>query len=186
MKYRKMETEEISRIGEVNREETVRGEWTAKPDKTGLCICASFNKLDEPMELPPWGEKGVEARIQRFKPALEQGGVMYGAFEKERLAGFVILGPRRSRDGSAEVAALFVDKDHRGKGIARELMKWVEEEALRREIRVLFLYSNPTESSVGFYRKAGFKIVGLTSTELLRSFSPDLTMAKSLVVGNRK
>ena len=76
--------------------------------------------------------------------------------------------------------ALFVDKDHRRRGIAGTLMSWSEQKAVELEITSLFLYSNPTGSSAGFYMNAGFSIVGLVSKEIVKSLPGDIVMAKRL------
>ena len=179
MKYRVMNTEEIFRIGEVNREEMVIAKYVAKSDPSGFSISAIREEIDSPSETPHWSEKGIENRAKSWKPALENGGFFYGAFNDDRLAGFVILGPKKW-DDSGEIVALFVDKDQRRQGIASKLMKKAEEKAKEMGMNSLFLYSNPTESSVSFYLNNGYRIVGLISKEIVRSLPGDIVMAKKI------
>jgi GNAT superfamily N-acetyltransferase len=179
MDYRVMATEEILRIGEVNREESVEAEYVAKRDGSGFRIAVSRVENTRPEEVPPWGEVGTRRRIEKWKPSLERGGQFYGAFDGDRLVGFVILGPRRG-DASAEIVALFVDRDHRRGGVGRTLMDWACATARDMEVTALFLYSNPTESAVEFYLRSGFQIVGLTSKEIVASVPEDILMARRL------
>ncbi len=59
-------------------------------------------------------------------------------------------------------------------------MAWAHQKASALGMKSLFLYSNPTESSVGFYMYSGFEIVGLISKEVVESLPGDVVMAKRL------
>ncbi|MBV7330824.1 GNAT family N-acetyltransferase [Chloroflexi bacterium TSY] len=179
MNYREMTVDEISRIGEVNREEVIEAEYVAEPDGSGFGIVAKLRHLDPPKRNPAWGKVGTEKRIRIWKPALDQGGCMIGAFHQDRLTGFVILGPARS-DQSAEIVALFIDRDFRRKGIGSELMDRAVKKAQDREILALYLYANPTVASANFYLKKGFDITGLISKQIVANLPGDILMAKRL------
>ncbi|MHC5079631.1 MAG: GNAT family N-acetyltransferase [Planctomycetota bacterium] len=179
MEYREMAPEEIRRIGEVNREEWIEGHYVTRGDGTGFGLKTELVPFEPPKHRPPWSPRGVEARIQDWKPHLDRGGVLYGAFEEKRLIAFVLLGPRRA-DGSAEIVALFVDKDHRRKGIGASLMTWAEAKAIERDIRALVAYSNPTASAANFYLKWGFQIAGLVSKAIVKALHGDIVMVKAL------
>ncbi|MCF7920382.1 MAG: GNAT family N-acetyltransferase [Candidatus Cloacimonetes bacterium] len=179
MEYREMRSDEIKRISEVKREEIINYVYTTKCDDTGFGLVTTCVEKSPPGVEPPWGEKGVEHRINNWKPSLQQGGCMYGAFDNDRLVGFVILGPKRE-DNSGEIVAIFIDKDYRRIGIAGKLMKWAEKKAKSLEMESLFLYSNPTGSAMGFYLNQGFRIVGLISKEIVRSLPGDIVMAKKI------
>jgi ribosomal protein S18 acetylase RimI-like enzyme len=179
MEFREMQADEISRIGEVNREELVMAEYVTVPDDSGFGLRAVRTEKSPPEQTPHWSRQGAEGRANSWKPSVEQGGYFYGAFDGDLLAGFVILGPRKS-DDSGEIVALFVHRDQRRTGIGRKLMRKAEEEAIARGYASLFLYSNPTESAVGFYLKEGYRIVGLISKEIVRSLPGDIVMAKRL------
>jgi len=179
VKYRRMQTEEIARIGEVNRAETVHAEYVTQRTASGLGLEVIRREVSPPVHFPSWSQEGRDSRIENWKPHLEKGGALYGAFAEDALVGFVILGAKKD-DRSAEIVALFVDQAHRRLGIAGQLMAWAEQEAIGRGIESLFLYANPTASSVGFYRRAGFEIAGLISKEVVRSLPGDIVMAKKI------
>jgi len=177
--YRLMELSEISRLGEVNREEQIQGIYVVRGTASGFGLTVELRKKKPPVYLRAWSAEGLKARINTWGSHLEEGGWLYGAFLGERLVGFIILG-RNLRDRSAEIIALFVDRDHRRLRIGQKLMHWAEDKARETGIISLFLYSNPTESSAGFYLKNRFKIVGLISKEIVKSLPGDIVMAKRI------
>ena len=66
------------------------------------------------------------------------------------------LGPK-----TAQLHSLIVDPDHRGEGVAVELVRCVEDEARRNEQEAILLYilaGNPVEE---FYRRLGYRRVHL-------------------------
>ena len=170
---------EINRIGEVNREEWIAAEYVAQPDDSGFGIVTQLQRLEPPRRNPPWGDAGTKQRIAAWEPALDLGGLMYGAFYEQRLVGFVILSPNRHKR-SAEIVALFVDRDQRRIGIGARLLQWAEERCHHWEIKALFLYANPTISSVNFYRKHGFQITGLVAKHIVSDLPGDIVMAKRI------
>jgi ribosomal protein S18 acetylase RimI-like enzyme len=179
MHIRRMTPAEINRIGEVNRAETVTAIYEPRPAASGFDLVAVRTEHDPPKELPPWSEEGVQIRAEEWGKHLERGGRLFGAFDSDRLAGFVLLGAKRA-DGSIELVALFVDRDQRRKGIATRLMDLAEEQALAQGAEAMFLYANPTVSAVDFYRSTGFQIAGLISKTVVRSLPGDVIMAKRL------
>lgn len=70
----------------------------------------------------------------------------YGAFEEGTIIGMLALRPHR------HISLFFVEKDHQGKGVGRELFKTVAAEL---EGRVLTVNSAPY--AVNIYRALGFK-----------------------------
>ena len=179
MKFRVMTPDEVTRIGEVNRAETVTAIYEPQPDASGFGLVAVRTEPDPPTEMPQWSEEGVQIRAEEWGKHLKRGGHLFGAFEGDRLAGFVVLGAKRA-DGSIELVALFVDRDQRRKGIATRLMDQAEEQAKAQGAETMFLYANPTVSAVDFYRSAGFQIAGLISKTVVRSLPGDVVMAKRL------
>lgn len=66
---------------------------------------------------------------------------------------------RRKADGVGEVKRLFIRKEYRGKGIAKELLKAVECYAKEQGCHTLFLDTRITlEPTVSIYRAFGFHI----------------------------
>lgn len=67
---------------------------------------------------------------------------------------------RQKAEGVGEVKRLFVRKEYRGKGIAKELLQTVEDYAREQGCHTLFLDTRITlEPAVSIYRAFGFRIV---------------------------
>lgn len=177
MTYREMSAMELAHVGEVNREE-IEAEYVPEPDSSGFGIVTRLEHFAPPKRNPAWGKAGTTRRIKAWNPSLAQGGFMFGAFA-DKLVGFVILGPTSKRH-SAEIAALFTDRDYRRQGVGAELMRWAENRALESRATTLYLYSNPTVSSTSFYLKMGFEITGLISKHIVADLPGDILMAKKL------
>jgi GNAT superfamily N-acetyltransferase len=176
---RRMDHAEINRIGEVDRSETVEAVYLAERSPDGLGLRLQRARKDPPMRLRPWGQAEAERRMRLWKPGLEEGGVLLGAFDGEELVGFAILGPTRS-DDSAELCGIFVAAGRRRRGIGSRLMAELENQARKRRIKALVIFSNPTASAVEFYLNEGCKLIGLAEKTLVKELNWDVVFAKEL------
>lgn len=80
------------------------------------------------------------------------------AVENDILAGCIAY--RKKEEGVGEVKRMFVKEAYRGRGIAKELLKAVENYARKQGCRKLFLDTRITlEPAVSIYRAFGFHIV---------------------------
>ena len=87
--------------------------------------------------------------------------VAFGAFEQERLLGFV-EGSIESWNNRFRISNLCVfDKAARGQGIGSMLMARITEAARARGARMLVLETQScNEAAIAFYRKNGFSVIG--------------------------
>ena len=85
----------------------------------------------------------------------------FGAFEQERLLGFV-EGSIESWNSRFRISNLCVfDKAARGQGIGSMLMARITEAARARGARMLVLETQScNEAAIAFYRKNGFSVIG--------------------------
>jgi len=128
---------------------------------------------------PPRDADGWMPLIGYWRPALETGGVALGAFDGERLVGVAVLRVRLTRD-TAQLAALFVDREHRRQGVADALVEEVERLARVSEARFLYVSATPSRSAVGFYRSRGFEPVAEPNPELFDLEPDDIHMIETL------
>ena len=131
-----------------------------------------------------WARPRRDARgwmplIEYWRPALEAGGVALGAFDGERLVGMAVLRVRLTRD-TAQLAALFVDREHRRRGVAGALVDEVERLARVHEARFLYVSATPSRSAVGFYGSRGFEPVAEPHPELFELEPDDVHMVELL------
>jgi GNAT superfamily N-acetyltransferase len=174
-----MASAEIHSIGEVDRSESVSALFRAAPLGMGLGLQLHAVSQDPPLRISRWNENDVRARVSEWGRELERGGAMLGAFRGSRLAGFAIVGPRRS-DGSALLVALFVDRGERRSGIGQRLLREAEELARAGGARTLCIYSNPTASAVNFYLKSQARIIALADKSEVQALDLDVVLSKRL------
>ena len=122
-------------------------------------ICASasgFQILYRPFETP------VERSFDDvFFGEWLEAPVAFGAFEQDRLLGFV-EGSMESWNNRFRISNLCVfDRLKRGRGLGTMLMARITETARALEARMLVLETQScNEAAIAFYRKNGFSIIG--------------------------
>ncbi|MDP6264544.1 MAG: GNAT family N-acetyltransferase [Pseudomonadales bacterium] len=180
MDYSKVESSDISRIGEIDRAEiiAVKCVCTATPN---YGIELQRLELDSPEQIPDWDTEGVRRRAHWWQREIDAGGALFFAEEDNRLKGLAILG-REEAVKSAQMVALFIDKDYRGRGIGKELVRQLESESIHRGIERIYVQSNETASSVGFYQSVGYTIICLMDPSImwLPMMETSIVLAKKL------
>jgi GNAT superfamily N-acetyltransferase len=181
MDYRIAPPSEIQRIGEIDRTETITAKYRCRLAADGLSIAVDEEILDPPKVYPNWDDKGVERRAARWKCEVEEGGALWFAENDGVVKGFAVLGPDKG-NRSAEIVALFIDNDQRGKGIGTRLVELLEAEALNRRLTRTFVQSNDMVPSVKFYQSMGYTIAALMDPTimLLPIFETNIILAKKL------
>ena len=134
--------------------------------------------------VPHWSEDpssgfSAQSRIEGWGAVLDRGGVLLGAFDGEKLAGFAVLLPELS-EGMAQLAALFVDSSYRRCGIGSLLVGEVERRAREAGASKLYVSAIPSGSAVGFYLDYGFKPTHDVNEELFALEPDDIHMIKDI------
>jgi GNAT superfamily N-acetyltransferase len=161
-----MTSSELERIGEIDRSERITQQYRWLEGRLEL--------TDVDIRAPRWGEPGehtVQYYHDSWKPALESGGVLLGAFENDRLVGFAIYDPGWS-GGPPRLAALFVSRVDRGRGIGSGLTDEVVRVARAGGAQRLYVSATPTRSTVDFYLARGFEPL-ITPDARLFAIEPD-------------
>lgn len=110
---------------------------------------------------------------------LAAGSVLFGAFEDIALVGVSIYRPNLSPD-TAQLAALCVSKDYRGKGIGGLLLAQVVEMATADDAKKLYVTATPTTRTVDFYMSKGFALTKDINQQLFELEPHDIHMIKIL------
>ena len=166
-----MQNAEIERIAELDRSERVRKIYTIRD---GTLI-----QKDVDWQIPRWSQDMVQAKIETWRPMLEQGSSMFGAFDGDALVGFSIYRPKLSQD-TAQLGELYVSKDYRGQGIGVLLLGEVEKFARADGAGVLYVSSTPTTATVDFYMNNGFDLTEEINQYLYELEPEDIHMVKIL------
>jgi GNAT superfamily N-acetyltransferase len=150
---RHMAGSELERIGEIDRSEHVTQEYSYRH--------GSLEGRSVDIEVPTWSRSGdhehsVPHNVRAWQPILDRGGTLLGAFDAGSLAGFAIYRPDLA-EGMANLAALYVSRSYRRKGVGALLTNEVARLARAAGARRLYVSATPSDSSVGFYRSYGFE-----------------------------
>jgi len=103
----------------------------------------------------------------------------WGAFDGERMAGVIVYRPHLTAD-TAQLAALFVSRDHRRMGVAAGLFALLRQQAAADGHARLYVSATESESAVGFYRSRGFIPTQDVNPELFALEPNDIHMVMDL------
>ena len=90
---------------------------------------------------------------------------MLGAFSVDLLVGLVIVRPLL-REGMAQLAFMHINRDHRRKGIATQLMKQACDIARSAGAWQMYVSATPSSSTVDFYLAQGCRLAEEVDPEL--------------------
>lgn len=173
---RPMEESEIERIGEIDRAEHVTLNYVYE--------AGTLKVIDVDWDVPRWfdggdGDHTVQHLVDGFRPYLQEGGVMLGAFDGELVVGVAIFRPHL-RESMAQLALLHVSRDYRRQGIASRLAREVYTLAIESGATEIYVSATPSGSAVGFYQSQGFRLAEEVNEELHALEPEDIHMIKGL------
>lgn len=128
---------------------------------------------------PPRTKQRWDEMIARWRDILESGGEAWGAFETGRMVAIAVLRYRLTED-MAELAALFVSRPYRRRGIARQLMQSVLCRAKCSGAARIYVSATPSASAVGLYQSLGFGVAAHVNAELYALEPEDVHMVRGL------
>jgi predicted N-acetyltransferase YhbS len=174
--YRRMDSEDLQLISELDRSEHVTHAYEARD---GVLIQVEVN-----WDVPNWfvdsdGDHSLSEQLAFCQSHLDQGGVMSGAFKDDLLVGAVLVRPTL-REDMAQLAFLYVSRGFRRQGIARTLMEKACEIAREARAKRMYISSIPSSSAVGFYLAQGGKLAGEPDPELYALEPEDIHLILNL------
>ncbi len=163
--------DEIERVGEIDLSESgnVVYQW----------IDGRLTATAERWERPRIDPEGWRRRAKGARQALETGGAALGAFDGDRLIGFAAVRYELAGD-VAQLAALWMSRGHRRRGIATALVDEAIRLARARGARRMYVSATPSESAVGFYKSQGFHPTPFVHRELYILEPEDIHMLREL------
>jgi GNAT superfamily N-acetyltransferase len=138
-----------------------------------------IEKHDTEWHRPRWDAAKCRSIADGIISDLESGGVMLGAFDGELLVGVGVV-RYRMEEGVAELAGLWVSRDYRRKGVARQLASEIFRLAKDDGAREIYVSAMPSESAMGFYMSQGFRPADNVNEELYKQEPEDIHMRKAL------
>lgn len=112
--------------------------------------------MDNPF-VEDWGEKEYECLVKCLINTVNTGGVVFGAFEGKKLAGFASAESAffGSRKQYIEFSSIHVTEELRGNGIGRKLFMHIAEWAKAYGAQKLYISSHSSVESQSFYKAMG-------------------------------
>lgn len=174
MSYRTLSREEITKLMEIDRTETITGLYRVEDGEL---------RLEEThLNVPDWSPAEKKRRIAILQEEYDEGATFFGAFDGDNLVGMAELchKPMSSGDNRLELAGLWVSSPHRGKGVGRALFKMVAEEARERGAKALYVSATPSVNTIKFYRSVGFELTSRVDPERYEAEPEDIHMELTL------
>lgn len=174
IEVRRMRPEDAERLAEIDRSEVIDAICTIEDGQE--CWTEAGH------ECPTWNEQELTRLQGRFRHELQAGGAAFGAYDRERLAGFGVLGHRRlgEQQDMLTVDLMYVSRPYRRQGIGTRLMNALSEEAALRGAKSLYISSTETTSAVRFYRSFGSVNADEPDPESLAAEPLDIHMIRPL------
>lgn len=154
IEIRELGEEGIELIREIDRSEHIDSLYTVED---GEIVAESVD-----FDVPRWDAKGhgdhsSARRIAEFRPVVEGGATLLGAFIDSQLAGVGIVDPSFENE-TAWLAFLHVSREYRRRGIAAALWAASKEIAAASGATSMYVSATPSGSAVGFYTSRGCRL----------------------------
>ena len=157
---RLLSAEELPQIGLLDTSQVIERIYDlAPPDGTGGGLLLHECEIS-PLETPSWGQNEIATRMTLWRRNHAEGCQFWGAFEDDHLVGFLLLSCV-PQNGALEIYSIFVDRQHRAKGIGASLVSRAEEYCRTSKIRYIYVTTTLDGPAIRFYLKTGFHFVGL-------------------------
>jgi predicted N-acetyltransferase YhbS len=174
IEIRELPASDIDRIRDIDRSERIEQQYRHCDGRLEL--------VDVDIDAAPWGTPGrehtVEHYIEEWRPMLADG-VLFGALDGARLAGFVIYRPRIAH-GLANLAVLHVTREHRRSGLGRSLTETVVRRARADGAQRLYVSATRTRGTVDFYMRQGFELAATPNPAMFELEPEDIHLEMRL------
>ncbi|HOB35426.1 MAG TPA: GNAT family N-acetyltransferase [Bacillota bacterium] len=114
-------------------------------------------KLKDDSFVDEWGADKKRRVVRDLRRCLEQGGFVAGAIAGGALVGFASVEnkPLGSRNQYQELRYLHVSREHRGRGLGRQLFRLCCEAARQLGAEKLYIGAHPAVETQAFYASLG-------------------------------
>lgn len=158
--FRDLLATELPRLAEIDRSEEIRSVYVLQDDKLALV------RHEESVE--GFTNEEFEELVARQAKLLATGGKVIGAFENELLVGIASAENqlRGQQHNYCKMDILYVSKQERGKGIAKQLLEKIKTVAQGFGATYLYISATPTQYTVDFYLAQGAQLATEIDQEL--------------------
>jgi len=176
IELRELGAEGIELIREIDRSERIDTRYTVKDGRL------HGQRVD--FDVPPWDSEGggphsSARRISAFRPIVDGGATVLGAFIDDRLAGIAIVDPL-FEGRTAWFAFLHVSRTYRRRGVASTLWAAGVEIAVAAGAESVYVSATPSGSAVGFYTSRGCRLANPPHAALFAEEPEDIHLVCSI------
>ncbi|PSK94636.1 GNAT family N-acetyltransferase [Taibaiella chishuiensis] len=160
--FRELESEEVIRLGEIDRSETF---WESYRYRDGILQLAP-----DYQEVTGFDEQELQDMISRQKEIIRTGGRVIGCFDGTLIAGMASVERQRrgSRQQYCKMDILYVSRTYRGRHIALQLLDRTRKIAAGFGAQHLYISATPTRRTVDFYISQGARPATEPDPELVQ------------------
>ncbi|WP_417203439.1 GNAT family N-acetyltransferase [Acetoanaerobium sticklandii] len=104
-----------------------------------------------------WSIDEYEFLVKCLQNTIKQGGAVFGAFDRDMLAGFASLENDFWGSGGQylQLSSIHISSNHRGKGVGKKLFSIICEKAKERGAKKLYISAHSSEETQAFYKALG-------------------------------
>ncbi|MCY3411696.1 MAG: GNAT family N-acetyltransferase [Candidatus Heimdallarchaeota archaeon] len=152
MEFRKLKRDEIVKVHEINRTETIDGIYYFREGRLEL--------EDEDFDVPEWTVEKKDSFVIDIQKLFDRGGSVFGAFENDTLVGMSTIDNRFLGEeyDLMNLSHLWVSDGYRKKGVASTLIDRVIEVAKSKGAKGLYVSATESKNTVHFYMNRGFNL----------------------------
>lgn len=154
IEIRELGAEGVEHIREIDRSEHIDTQYTVEG---GRLVSESVEFEVLPWDADGHGDHSSAGLIAEFRPVVEGGATLLGAFIADQFAGIAIVDPS-FEDDTAWFAFLHVSRGYRRAGVASALWARGEEIAANAGATSIYVSATPSGSAVAFYTTRGCRL----------------------------
>lgn len=174
MQYHMMTKDELKRVAELDRREVIEAVYHYRDGALDL--------VKEHWDVPEWSSRDKQQKIEWLREMHNRGGTIFGAFDESKVVGLIALDNEyigRNND-QFNLAELHVSKQYRKMGVATALVELVKQKAREMGVKKLYVSATPSQNTVHFYMKRGFRLAQEVNQKLLELEPEDIHMELDL------
>jgi ribosomal protein S18 acetylase RimI-like enzyme len=174
IEYRRLGTAEVARLAEIDRTEVIEAIYHHRDGELVL--------EEEHWDLRGWSPEHLDELQGRTRALLGRGGAAWGAFDGDGLVGVAALDVMFiGRDGDTlQMYLLHVSDGYRRRGVGSRLLELSKAMARGMGARWLYVSGLPSENTIGFYTRRGFRVTEEPDPDLLALEPEDIHMVLAL------
>lgn len=173
---RRLRHDELARVGEIDRTERIDALYVQRG--------THLERVEGRFDARPWaadgrGEHSVANQHEGLRRLAARGATALGAFDGGRLVGIGVVLPHL-RPGVAQLAFLHVGAGYRDRGVGSRLVDELVRIARDAGDERIVVSATPSEHTVRFYQRRGFRAMAEPLPELLALEPEDVHLDKGL------